>query len=104
MSEAESPFQSNQIYRVQINYQALLLDGSMATQSWRAEYRVFNAPMALMEALPIFHSKMGEQGIKIWGLKVQVDLASEEVRRPLEIRLPSTPAGRWRPWKLFKQR
>ena len=104
MSETESPFQSNQIYRVQINYQALLLDGSIATQSWGAEYRVFNAPTALMEALPIFHSKMGEQGLKIWELKVHVELANEEARRPLEGRLSPVPAERPRLWKLFRRR
>jgi hypothetical protein len=104
MSESESPFQGNQIYRVQINYHALLLDGSIATQSWGAEYRVFNAPTALMEALPIFHSKMGEQGLKIWGLKVQVDLANDETRRPLEGRLTPIPVERRRLWNLFRRR
>ena len=88
MSEKDSPFQPNQLYRVQIDYQSLLLDGSAVTHSWVVECRGSEADTALGQALPLFRTEMGEQGVKVWGLRTNVKLASGALRQQLEELLP----------------
>jgi hypothetical protein len=74
MSEKDNLFQTNQMYRVQIDYQALLLDGSVVIRSWVIECRGSEADTALGQALPLF--------------RTNVKLASGALRQQLEEMLP----------------
>jgi hypothetical protein len=79
------------LHLVRIDYWALLADGQAGGFVWSAETLAKDAAEALALASTVFWQEFASQTpeiFKVWGLRVNVELANSDLRQQLEELLP----------------
>jgi hypothetical protein len=84
---------SEELYRVRLDYQAILSDGHAVSLSQNGEVLAIDAEAAILDTLVIFRDEREKRPdiVKVWGMKVDISLVSDTARRDLEALLQGVP-------------
>lgn len=84
---------SEELYRVRLDYQAILSDGRAVSLSQYGEVAAIDAEAAILDTLIVFRDEREKRPeiVKVWGLKIDVSLVSDTARRDLEALLEGAP-------------
>ena len=73
-------------HSIRIDYQVLLADGHTEALTWHTETQALDALAAFSYALGMFWWELKGRSdlVKVWGMKVNIELTSDELRQSLE--------------------